>query len=230
MIKYIYAYTGDTGSGKSYLAEELAKKCDSEIRSFAYPIRQLISCTALGNYFVEELKNGSVKKDSLFLNKDFAAVTKKLEKNFFIKHARGEFGKHYTQKHTYSDMLVDNFLSFYMENINLIEQECKTIRDYLIYIGELFGKGFHGDDSFWAKILLKEIKTTIIETDVLVIDDLRFRSEFETLRAFCNEENIVLTVFNIDNRTIIQKIFKKLSRDLTFISKQPETIPIKNIF
>lgn len=230
MIKYIYAYTGGTGSGKSYLAEELAKKCDSEIHSFAYPIRQLISCTALGNYSVEDLKNGSVKKDSLFLNRDFAAVTKRLEKNFFIEHAMGEFGKHYTQKHTYSDMLVDNFLSFYTENVNLIEQECKTIRDYLIYIGELFGKGLHNDDSFWAKILLKEIKTTIVETDVLVIDDLRFRSEFEALRVFCNEENVVLTVFHIDNRTIVQKIFKKLPRDLTFISKQPETIPIKNIF
>ena len=230
MIKYIYAYTGGTGSGKSYLAEELAKKCDSEIHSFAYPIRQLISCTALGNYSVEDLKNGSVKKDSLFLNRDFAAVTKKLEKNFFIEHAMGEFGKHYTQKHTYSDMLVDNFLSFYMENVNLIEQECKTIRDYLIYIGELFGKGLHNDDSFWAKILLKEIKTPIVETDVLVIDDLRFRSEFEALRVFCNEENVVLTVFHIDNRTIVQKIFKKLPRDLTFISKQPETISIKNIF
>ena len=230
MIKYIYAYTGGTGSGKSYLAEELAKKCDSEIHSFAYPIRQLISCTALGNYSVEDLKNGSVKNDSLFLNRDFAAVTKRLEKNFFIEHAMGEFGKHYTQKHTYSDMLVDNFLSFYTENVNLIEQECKTIRDYLIYIGELFGKGLHNDDSFWAKILLKEIKTTIVETDVLVIDDLRFRSEFEALRVFCNEENVVLTVFHIDNRTIVQKIFKKLPRDLTFISKQPETIPIKNIF
>ena len=229
MIKYIYAYTGDTGSGKSYLAEELAKKCDSEIHSFAYPIRQLISCTVLGNYSVEDLKNGSVKKNSLFLNRDFAAVIKRLEKNFFIK-ARGKFGKHHTQKYTYSDMLVDNFLSFYMENINLIEQECKTIRDYLIYIGELFGKGLHNDDSFWAKILLKEIKATVTETDIIVIDDLRFRSEFETLRAFCNEENIVLTVFNIDNRTIIQKIFKKLPRDLAFISKQPETISIKNIF
>ena len=230
MIKYIYAYTGGTGSGKSYLAEELAKKCDSEIHSFAYPIRQLISCTALGNYSVEDLKNGSVKKDSLFLNRDFAAVTKKLEKNFFIEHAMGEFGKHYTQKHTYSDMLVDNFLSFYMENVNLIEQECKTIRDYLIYIGELFGKGLHNDDSFWAKILLKEIKTPIVETDVLVIDDLRFRSEFEALRVFCNEENVVLTVFHIDNRTRIQKFFTELPKDLKFISKQPETISIKNIF
>ena len=230
MIKYIYAYTGGTGSGKSYLAEKLSEKCNAEIYSFAHAIRQLISCTALGNYSVEDLKNGSVKKDSLFLNRDFAAVIKRLEKNFFIKHAMGEFGKHYTQKHTYSDMLVDNFLSFYMENVNLIEQECKTIRDYLIYIGELFGKGLHNDDSFWAKILLKEIKTTIVETDVLVIDDLRFRSEFEALRVFCNEENVVLTVFHIDDRTIVQKIFKKLPRDLEFISKQPETIPIKNIF
>lgn len=230
MIKYIYAYTGGRSSGKSYLAEELAKKCDSEIHSFAYPIRQLISCTALGNYSVEDLKNGSVKKDSLFLNRDFAAVTKKLEKDFFIKHARGEFGKHYTQKHTYSDMLVDNFLSFYIENLTLIEQECKTIRDYLIYIGELFGKGLHNDDSFWAKILLKEIKTPITETDVLVIDDLRFRSEFEALRVFCSEENIVLIVFHIDNRTRIQKFFTELPKDLKFISKQPETISIKNIF
>lgn len=230
MIKYIYAYTGGTGSGKSSLAEELAKKCDSEIHSFAYPIRQLISCTALGNYSVEDLKNGSVKKDSLFLNRDFAAVTKKLEKDFFIKHARGEFGKHYTQKHTYSDMLVDNFLSFYIENLTLIEQECKTIRDYLIYIGELFGKGLHNDDSFWAKILLKEIKTPIVETDVLVIDDLRFKSEFEALRVFCSEENIVLIVFHIDNRTRIQKFFTELPKDLKFISKQPETISIKNIF
>ena len=229
MVKYIYAYTGGTGSGKSYLAEELAKKCDSEIRSFAYPIRQLISCTALGNYSVEDLKNGSVKKDSLFLNRDFAAVIKRLEKNFFIK-ARGEFGKHYIQKHTYSDMLVDNFLSFYMENINLIEQECKTIRDYLIYIGELFGKGLHNDDSFWAKILLKEIKITRTETDIIVIDDLRFRSEFEALRVFCSEENIVLIVFHIDNRTRIQKFFTELPKDLKFISKQPETISIKNIF
>ena len=227
MIKYIFAYTGDTGSGKSYLAEELAKKCDSEIRSFAYPIRQLISCTALGNYSVEDLKNGSVKKDSLFLNKDFAAVTKKLEKNFFIKH-RGGFGKHYTQKHTYSDMLVDNFLSFYMENINLIEQECKTIRDYLIYIGELFGKGFHGDESFWAQILIEEIRSS--EYDIIILDDLRFKSEFTALKEFCIKENIILRVFHIDSRSRIQKIFKKLPRDLEFISKQPETISIKNIF
>ena len=228
MVKYIYAYTGGTGSGKSYLAEELAKKCDSEIHSFAYPIRQLISCTVLGNYSVEDLKNGSVKKDSLFLNKDFAAVTKKLEKNFFIKHAMGEFGKHYTQKHTYSDMLVDNFLSFYMENVNLIEQECKTIRDYLIYIGELFGKGFHGDESFWAQILIEEIRSS--EDDTIILDDLRFKSEFTALKEFCIKENIVLRVFHIDNRSRIQKIFKKLPRDLEFISKQPETTSIKNIF
>lgn len=230
MIKYIYAYTGGTGYGKSHLAEKLSEKCNAEIYSFAHATRQLISCTALGNYSVEDLKNGSVKKDSLFLNRDFAAVIKKLEKDFFIEHASGEFGKHYTQKYTYSDMLVDNFLSFYMENINLIEQECKTIRDYLIYIGELFGKGFHGDESFWAKILLKEIKIPRTETNIIVIDDLRFRSEFEALRVFCNEENIVLIVFHIDNRTRIQKIFKKLPRDLAFISKQPETISIKNIF
>ena len=230
MIKYIYAYTGGTGSGKSSLAEELAKKCDSEIHSFAYPIRQLISCTALGNYSVEDLKNGSVKKDSLTLNRDFVAVTKKLERYFYSEHSDSLMGKYFKPNYTYSDLIVDNFLSFYMENVNLIEQECKTIRDYLIYIGELFGKGLHNDDSFWAKILLKEIKTTVIETDVLVIDDLRFRSEFEALRVFCNEENIVLTVFHIDNRTIVQKIFKKLPRDLTFISKQPETISIKNIF
>ena len=230
MIKYIYAYTGGTGSGKSYLAEKLSEKCDAEIYSFAHVIRQLISCTALENYSVEDLKNGSVKKDSLFLNRDFAAVTKKLEKEFFIEHSNGGFGRYYTQKYTYSNLIVDNFLSFYMENISLIEQECKTIRDYLIYIGELFGKGLHNDDSFWAKILLKEIKIPRTETDIIVIDDLRFRSEFEALRVFCNEENIVLTVFHVDNRTSIQKIFKKLPRDLTFISKQPETIPIKNIF
>ena len=231
MIKYIYAYTGDTGSGKSYLAEALAKKCDSEIHSFAYPIRQLISCTALGNYSVEELKNGSIKKETLTLNRDFKAVTKKLEKEFYVEqHSDSALGKCFTQKYTYSDLIVDSFLSFYMENFIVIEQECKTIRDYLIYIGELFGKGLHNDDSFWAKILLKEIKATVTETDIIVIDDIRFRSEFETLRAFCNEENIVLTVFNIDDRTILQKIFKKLSRDLTFISKQSETISIKNIF
>ena len=230
MVKYIYAYTGGTGSGKSYLAEELAKKCDSEIRSFAYPIRQLISCTALGNYSVEDLKNGSVKKDSLTLNRDFVAVTKKLERYFYSEHSDSLMGKYFKPNYTYSDLIVDNFLSFYIENLTLIEQECKTIRDYLIYIGELFGKGLHNDDSFWAKILLKEIKTTIVETDVLVIDDLRFRSEFEALRVFCNEENVVLTVFHIDNRTIVQKIFKKLPRDLTLISKQPETISIKNIF
>ena len=228
MVKYIYAYTGGTGSGKSYLAEELTKKCDSEIRSFAYPIRQLISCTALGNYSVEDLKNGSVKKDSLFLNKDFAAVTKKLEKDFFIEHASDAFGKHYTQKHTYSDMLVDNFLSFYMENVNLIEQECKTIRDYLIYIGELFGKGFHGDESFWAQILIEEIRSS--EDDIIILDDLRFKSEFTALKEFCIKENIILRVFHIDSRSRIQKIFKKLPRDLAFISKQPETIPTKNIF
>ena len=230
MVKYIYAYTGGTGSGKSYLSEELAEKCDSEIRSFAYPIRQLISCTALGNYSVEDLKNGSVKKDSLTLNRDFVAVTKKLERYFYSEHSDSLMGKYFKPNYTYSDLIVDNFLSFYIENLTLIEQECKTIRDYLIYIGELFGKGLHNDDSFWAKILLKEIKTTIVETDVLVIDDLRFRSEFEALRVFCNEENVVLTVFHIDNRTIVQKIFKKLPRDLTLISKQPETISIKNIF
>ena len=89
MIKHIYAYTGGTGSGKSYLAEKLSEKCNAEIYSFAHAIRQLISCTALGNYSVEDLKNGSVKKDSLFLNRDFAAVTKKLEKDFFIEHAVG---------------------------------------------------------------------------------------------------------------------------------------------
>ena len=228
MIKYIYAYTGGTGSGKSYLAEKLSEKCNVEIYSFAHAIRQLISCTALGNYSVEDLKNGSVKKDSLFLNRDFAAVTKKLEKDFFIEHASGEFGKHYTQKYTYSDMLVDNFLSFYMENINLIEQECKTIRDYLIYIGELFGKGFHGDESFWAQILIKEIR--ISEADIIILDDFRFKSEFTALKEFCIKENIVLRVFHIDNRSRIQKIFKKLPRDLEFISKQPETISIKNIF
>ena len=231
MIKHIYAYTGGTGSGKSHLAEELAKKYDSEIHSFAYPIRQLISCTALGNYSVEELKNGSIKKETLTLNRDFKAVTKKLEKEFYIEqHSDSALGKCFTQKYTYSDLIVDNFLFFYMENFVVIEQECKTIRDYLIYIGELFGKGLHNDDSFWAKILLKEIKTSLTETDVLVIDDLRFRSEFEALSTFCTEENIVLTVFHIDNRTMLQKIFKKLPRDLTFISKQPETISIKNIF
>ena len=230
MIKYIYAYTGNTGSGKSYLAEKLAEKCDSEIHSFAHVSRQLISCTALGNYSVEDLKNGSVKKDSLTLNRDFAAVTKKLEKVFYLEHSDISVGKYFTQKYTYADLIVDNFLSFYMENINLIEQECKTIRDYLICIGELFGKGLHNDDSFWAKILFKEIKTTVTETDIIVIDDLRFKSEFEALRVFCNEENIVLTIFHIDNRTRIQKIFKKLPRDLAFISKQPETISIKNTF
>ena len=231
MIKYIYAYTGGNGSGKSYLAEKLSEECNAEIYSFAHVIRQLTACTVLGNYFVKELKNGSIKKETLILNRDFEAVTKKLEKDFYIEqHSASMLGKCFTQKYTYSDLIVDNFLSFYMENFIVIEQKCKTIRDYLIYIGELFGKGLHNDDSFWAKILLKEIKATVTETDIIVIDDLRFRSEFETLRAFCNEENIVLTVFNIDNRTIIQKIFKKLSRDLTFISKQSETISIKNIF
>jgi len=127
MIKNIYAYTGSTGSGKSYLAEKLSEECNSKIYSFAHVIRQLITCTALGNYSVEELKNGSIKKETLILNRDFAEVTKKLEKDFFIEHASGEFGKHYTQKYTYSDLIVDNFLSFYMENVNLIEQECKTI-------------------------------------------------------------------------------------------------------
>lgn len=229
MIKYIFAYTGDTGSGKSYLAEKFSEKCDSEIHSFAHVIRQLISCTALGNYSVEELKNGSIKKETLILNRDFAAVTKKLEKYFFIEHASGEFGKHYTQKYTYSDLIVDNFLSFYMENISLIEQECKTIRDYLIYIGELFGKGLHRDDSFWAKILIKEIKT-ISTVPNIILDDLRFESEYIVLRKFCKEENITLCVFHIDNRSKIQKIFRKLPKDLEFISKQPETISIKNIF
>ena len=205
MIKYIFAYTGSTGSGKSYLAEKLAENYSGTvtIHSFAHAIRQLISCTALGNYSVEDLKNGSVKKDSLFLNRDFAAVTKKLEKYLFIEHS-GEFGKHYTQKYTYSDLIVDNFLSFYMENINLIEQECKTIRDYMIYIGELFGKGLHNDDSFWAKILIKEIKT-VSTADKIVLDDLRFRSEFLALKEFCKKENIVLIVFHIDNRPKIQK-------------------------
>lgn len=230
MIKYIFAYTGNTGSEKSYLAEKLAEKCNSEIHSFDHVIRQLISCTALGNYSIGELKNGPVKKDSLTLNRDFAAVTKKLEKIFYLEHSDISMGKYFTQKYTYSDLIVDNFLSFYMENLVLIEQECETIRDYLIYIGELFGKGLHKDDSFWAKILIKEIKTTVTETDIVVIDDLRFKSEFETLRVFCSEENIVFTVFHIDNRTRIQKFFTELPKDLKFISKQPNTVSIKNIF
>lgn len=229
MIKYIYAYTGSTGSGKSHLAEKLSEKCNSEIHSFAHVIRQLIACTALGNYSVTDLKNGSIKKDSLFLNRDFAAVTKKLEKDFYVEHSDSLLGKYFTQKYTYSDLIVDNFLSFYMENINLIEQECKTIRDYLIYIGEVFGKGLHNDDSFWAKILLKEVKTTSTADDI-VIDDLRFESEFMALRKFCKEKNISLSVWHIDNRSKIQKIFKKLPKDLAFISKQPETVSIKNIF
>lgn len=230
MIKYIYAYTGSTGSGKSYLSKKLSEKCNSEIHSFAHVIRQLIACTALGNYSVTDLKNGSVKKDGLTLNRDFAAVTRKLEKDFYSEHSNSLMGKYFTQKYTYSDLLIDNFLPFYIENINLIEQECKTIRDYLIYIGELFGKGLHNDDSFWAKILLKEIKITRTETDIIVIDDLRFRSEFAALRVFCNEEDIVLVVFHIDNRSKIQKIFRRLPKDLAFISKQPETVSIKNIF
>ena len=229
MIKYIYAYTGGTGSGKSYLAEELAKKCDSEIHSFAYPIRQLISCTALGNYSVEELKNGSIKKETLTLNRDFKAVTKKLEKEFYVEqHSDSALGKCFTQKYTYSDLIVDSFLSFYMENFIVIEQECKTIRDYLIYIGELFGKGFHEDESFWAQILIEEIRSS--EDDIIILDDLRFKSEFTALKEFCIKENIILRVFHIDSRSRIQKIFKKLPRDLAFISKQPETTSIKNIF
>lgn len=230
MIKYIYAYTGSTGSGKSYLAEKLSEKCNSEIHSFAHVIRQLIACTALGNYSVADLKNGSVKKDGLILDRNFASVTRKLENAFYTENLDSFMGKYFTPNYTYSDLIVDNFLSFYIENIDLIEQECKTIRDYLIYIGELFGKGLHNDDSFWAKILLKEIKITRTETDIIVIDDLRFRSEFAALRVFCNEEGIVLVVFHIDNRTKIQKFFRKLPKDLEFISKQPETISIKNIF
>ena len=230
MIKYIFAYTGNTGSGKSYLAEKFAEKCSGGVamHSFAHVIRQLISCTALGNYSVEELKNGSVKKESLTLNRDFLAVTKKLEKDFYVEHSDSLLGKYFTQKYTYSDLIVDNFLSFYMENFVTIEQECKTIRDYLIYIGELFGKGLHNDDSFWAKILIKEISFT--GADTIVLDDLRFKSEFTALEKFCSLENIVFTVFHIDNRSKIQKIFNRLPKDLTFISKQPETMPIKNIF
>ena len=232
MIKYIYAYTGSTGSGKSYLSEELAEKCSGTvaIHSFAHVIRQLISCTAIGDYSVRGLKKGSVKKDSLTLNRDFVVVTKKLERYFYSEHSDSLMGKYFKPNYTYSDLIVDNFLSFYIENLTLIEQECKTIRDSLIYIGELFGKGLHNDDSFWAKILLKEIKITRTETDIIVIDDLRFRSEFEALRVFCSEENIVLIVFHIDNRTRIQKFFTELPKDLKFISKQPETISIKNIF
>lgn len=230
MIKYIFAYTGSTGSGKSYLAEKFSKKCDSEIYSFAHVIRQLISCTALGNYSVENLKNGSVKKDGLTLDKNFALVTRKLENAFYTENLDSFMGKYFTPNYTYTDLIVDNFLSFYIENVDLIQQECKTIRDYMIYIGELFGKGLHRDDSFWAKILIKEIRITNSDTNTIILDDLRFKSEFIALKEFCIEENIVLCVFHIDNRSKIQKIFRKLPKDLEFISKQPETISIKNIF
>lgn len=230
MIKYIFAYTGSTGSGKSYLAERLkANSHSSEIHSFAHVIRQLISCTVLGNYSAEDLKVNSIKKESFTLNRDFAKVTKNLEKTFYTEHNDGLFGKYFTQKHTCSDSVVDNFLEFYIENINVIEQECKTIRDYLIYLGELFGKGLHNDDAFWAKILIKEVKT-VSQADIIILDDLRFKSEFVALKNFCKKENISLTVFHIDNRTKIQKIFRKLPKDLAFISKQPETMAIKNIF
>ena len=230
MIKYIYAYTGSTGSGKSYLSEELAEKCSGTvaIHSFAHVIRQLISCTAIGDYSVRGLKKGSVKKDSLTLNRDFVAVTKKLERYFYSEHSDSLMGKYFKPNYTYSDLIVDNFLSFYIENLTLIEQECKTIRDYLIYIGELFGKGFHGDESFWAQILIEEIRSS--EDDTIILDDLRFKSEFTALKEFCIKENIILRVFHIDSRSRIQKIFKKLPRDLAFISKQPETTSIKNIF
>lgn len=231
MIRYIYAYTGSTNSGKSYLAERLFNKLSTraEIHSFAHVIRMLISCTVTGDYSIEELQKGSVKKETITLNRDFKKVTKNLEKTFFTEHWGSPFGKHFTIKHTCADLIVDDFLTFYIENIALIEQECKTIRDYLIYLGELFGKGWHNDEAFWAKILIKEIKT-ISTVPITILDDLRFESEFIALRKFCKEENITLCVFHIDNRSKIQKIFKKLPKDLEFISKQPETISIKNTF
>lgn len=235
MIKYIFAYIGNTGSGKSHLSEKhvqeltRAGQYTPEIYSFAHVLRLLISCTAIGNYSVEELKKGFVKKETITLNRDFEQITKNLEKAFYTERNDKLFGKYFTQKHTCADLVVDDFLNFYMENLVLIEQECKTIRDYLIYLGELFGKGLHNDDAFWAKILIKEIKTAST-ADVIIIDDLRFRKEFTTLKEFCKKENIVLTVYLIDNRSKIQKIFRKLPKDLQFISKQPETISIKNIF